>query len=89
MEAGALRVARAARHGWHDIWEESRTEVIGAPFLIVEVVQCLKIHGGVLHGRPVVPVHGSSQLQSLPVNNVLVGFAMVLAHLIQWVVGAT
>jgi hypothetical protein len=59
MEAGGLRAARAALHDWHDIWEESRIEVTEVPSLIVEAVQYLKIHGDDLHGRPVVPVHGS------------------------------
>lgn len=59
MKTGGLGVARVARHGWHDTWEEFRTEVTEVPSLTVEAVRCLKMHGDDLRGRPVVPVHGS------------------------------
>jgi hypothetical protein len=59
MEADALQAARAALRDWHGIWEEFQIEVTEVPFLIVEAVQCLKVHGDDLRGRPVVPVRGS------------------------------
>jgi hypothetical protein len=59
MEADVLQAARAALRDWHDIWEEFRIEVIEAPSLIMEAVQCLKIHGDDLRDHPVVPVRGS------------------------------
>jgi len=57
--AGGLEVARAAHHGWHDIWEGFQNEGTEAPSPIEEAMQYLKMHGDDPHGRPVVPVHGS------------------------------
>ena len=89
MTVDALRVAMAAHHDSRGTWEEFQTEGTEVPSPIVEVEQYLKMHVDGPHGRPVVPVHGSSQHRSWPESSVLAEVEMASVHWRQCVGGAS